>query len=185
MGTVSVFNFLSLNGFYKGENDDISWSLPDPEQDKRAEEGMASANGILLFGRKTYEMMASFWPTAEAAKNYPGVAEGINRAEKIVFSKSLKEAKWNNSRVMSGDLIQAVRELKNQGRTITILGSGTIVTQLAEAGLIDGYEFLLNPVALGAGTSIFSGAHKNIDMELLEVNKRANGIVHLRYRQRS
>ena len=181
MGQINVFNFLSLNGFYKGLNEDISWALHDDEQDERATQGMAQG-GTLLFGRVTYEMMASFWPTPEAHKKFPAVAAGINKAEKIVFSRTLQHASWNNSRVINEDLISAVRDLKEQGRMMTILGSGSLVTQLSEAGLIDGFEFLINPVALGQGTPIFSGAHKKLNFQLLEAKARKTGLVLLRYK---
>ena len=92
MGKLSVFNFISLNGYFKGPNGDTSW-----HQHGNAEEGEFAAEGaqsdsIILFGRKTYEMMAGFWPTLEALKNMPAVAEGMNKSEKIVFSRTLKKA---------------------------------------------------------------------------------------------
>ena len=101
MGKLSVYNFVSANGCFKGANDDTSWAHQNASKELSdfASEN-AHGGAILLFGRKTYEMMVSYWPTDEAKKNMPGVADGMNKAEKIVFSKTLKEAKWNNTRVI-------------------------------------------------------------------------------------
>src|SRR5262245_26221736 len=103
MRKLTVFNFLTLNGFYKGANDDISWHNHGNEEGEFAAKGAQSEN-VLVFGRKTYEMMAGFWPTAEAHKRAPAVADGMNKSEKIVFSKNLKKAAWNNSKLIKGDL---------------------------------------------------------------------------------
>jgi len=106
--------------------------------------------------------MERFWPTEQAMKSFPTVAEGMNKAEKIVFSRIMKKADWNNTRVMTGDIIEEIRKIKQTpGKDMTILGSGTIVSQFSEAGLIDGYQFILDPVVLASGTSIFTGIQKS------------------------
>ena len=87
---LTVFNFISLNGCYKGLEDEVSWHQHGPEEHAFAVE-MLKAGHILLFGRRTYEMMAGYWPTEAAQKNDPLVARGMNEAEKIVFSKTLKK----------------------------------------------------------------------------------------------
>jgi dihydrofolate reductase len=115
MGKLSVFNFITLNGFYKGPNNDISWHRHGAEENEFASEGLKSGS-ILLFGRVTYEMMAGYWPTPLAAQNDPSTAEGMNNSEKIVFSRTLKNAKWNNTRIISVNLIEEVKKLKKNGK---------------------------------------------------------------------
>ena len=146
MGKLSVFNFITLNGFYKGTNNDISWHRHGTEENEFASEGLKS-DSMLLFGRVTYQMMAGYWPTPMAAQNDPTVAEGMNSSEKIVFTRTLKKAEWNNTRIISDNVIEEVKKLKKNGKDMTILGSGSIVTLFAEHGLIDEYQIMVDPVA--------------------------------------
>jgi dihydrofolate reductase len=183
MGKLSVYNFVSINGYFKGPNEDISWAHQNASREERefAAEN-AQSGAILLFGRKTYEMMVSYWPTPEAKKNNAGVAEGMNKAEKIVFSKTLKKADWKNTRIINDNLEEEVRKLKeSSGRDITILGSGSIVNQLSEEGLIDKFQLMVHPVAIGNGTPLLKDIHKNIDLELIKTRSFKNGIVLLCY----
>src|SRR5688572_24386899 len=113
MGKLSVFNFMSLNGFFKGPNEDTSWhEHGNPEEGDFAAEG-AQSDSIILFGRKTYEMMASFWPTDAALKSMPAIAEGMNKSEKIVFSRTLKSADWKNTRIVRTNIVEEVKKLKS------------------------------------------------------------------------
>jgi dihydrofolate reductase len=105
----------------------------------------------------------------------------MNRAEKIVFSRTLKSAAWNNTRVAS-DLEGEVAKLKAAGRNMTILGSGSIITQLAERGLIDEYQFMVDPLALPAGRSIFTGLKSRLNLQLVSTRAFNNGAVLLCYR---
>ena len=104
MRKLTAYNFLTLNGFFKGSNEDTSWHRHGAEEARYSEEMLAQDN-ILLFGRKTYQMMASFWPTPQAKELFPKVAEGMDRAEKIVFSKSPFEPEWENTQVISAPQI--------------------------------------------------------------------------------
>jgi dihydrofolate reductase len=177
MRKLTVFNFLTLNGFYKGPDEDISWHVHGSEEAEFAAEG-AQSESVLLFGRKTYEMMAGYWPTPEAHKNAPAVADGMNKSEKIVFSKTLKKVGWNNSKLMKGDLAEEVKKMKQSpGNDITILGSGSIVGQLAEEGLIDVYQFMVDPVVLGDGTPIFQGIKRKLNLKLVNSKAFKSGVV--------
>ena len=182
MGKLLVYNFVSANGYFKGPNEDISWAHQSPSQEESdfAAEN-AQGGAMLLFGRKTYEMMVSYWPSSEAKKNNAGVAEGMNKAEKIVFSKTLKKANWNNTRIISGNLEEEVKKLKQSGKDITVLGSGSIVNQLAEAGLVDEFQVMLHPVAIGNGTAFLKDIHKKIDLVLSKTRTFKSGIVLLCY----
>ena len=98
MGKLSVFNFMTLNGYFKGLNDDIAWHKHGNEEEGEFAADGAQSDSIILFGRKTYEMMAGFWPTPDAIRNMPAVAEGMNKSEKIVFSRTLKIANYVKSK---------------------------------------------------------------------------------------
>jgi dihydrofolate reductase len=162
MGQLSVFNFTSLDGYYKGPGGDISWHNHDEEGQRFSIESMKPGN-TLVFGRVTYEMMAGFWPSAAAIENMPEVAAGMNEGEKIVFSKTMQKLK------------------KTPGKHMTILGSGSLVSQLGEAGLIDEYLFMVDPIALGGGTPIFAGIGHPVRLKLVSNRAFKNGAVLLGY----
>jgi dihydrofolate reductase len=184
MGKISAFEFMTLNGFIKGPGEDISWHPHSEEENEHAAGSLQSGN-ILLFGRVTYEMMVSFWPTPTAYENFPAVAEGMNKAEKIVFSRTLNKAEWNNTRLIREDIIAEMKKLKRESpKDMTLLGSASILTQFAENGLIDEYQIMLDPVALGDGTSLFKGIKEKLHLELSGVKPFKNGIVVLNYRPR-
>src|SRR5689334_22399572 len=164
MRKLTSFNFLTLNGFFKDADNGVSWHQHggDEEASDYAAEG-AQSGSVLLFGRITYQMMSSWWPTKQAIDTMPDVAKGMNSAEKIVFSNTLKKADWNNTKIVSGDIISEVRKTKQQpGNAMTILGSGSIITQFSNEGLIDEYLIMLDPVALGAGTPLFHGLNRKL-----------------------
>jgi dihydrofolate reductase len=184
MPRLHVFNNTTLDGYFTDPNGDISWAYAgndDPEYQKFVAEN-AKGGDTLVLGRKTYEMMASYWPTPEASKNQPDVAEGMNKLRKIVFSKTLKDLSWNNSVLVNGDAVAEIRKLKaGEGKHMTILGSGTIISQLAPAGLIDQYQLLVNPVVLGDGRTMFDGVEKPLNLELTETRAFSNGKVLMTY----
>jgi dihydrofolate reductase len=181
MQKLSVFNLITLDGYFAGPNGDISWHMADDEFQEFAEKNSNSGN-TLLFGRITYELMASYWPTSEALKNDPVVAKGMNDSPKIVFSRTLKKTEWVNTRLVKEDMVGEVRKLKRQkGRGLTILGSGSIVAQLAQEGLIDEYQIMVNPLALGRGKTMFEGIQKKLDLRLTQTRAFKNGNVLLCY----
>ncbi|MDA8138209.1 MAG: dihydrofolate reductase family protein [Desulfobacteraceae bacterium] len=181
MAKLGVFNLMTLDGYFAGRQGDISWHNVDAEFQEYAEMNATSGH-ILLFGRVTYELMAGYWPTQEAIKNDPIVARGMNQAKKIVFSRTLKSVDWTNTRLVKEDLLGEVRRLKRSSEEdLTILGSGTIVAQLAQAGLIDEYQVLLNPVILGNGKTMFEGVQDKISLKLTRTRNFGNGNVLLCY----
>jgi len=182
MGKLSVFNFMTLNGYFKGPNDDISWHQHGNEEEGEFAAEGAKSDTIILFGRKTYEMMAGFWPTQDAIKNMPAVAEGMNNSEKIVFSRTMKSANWNNTKIISDNMVEEVKKLKkNSKKDMTILGSGSILTQLADAKLIDSFQFMIDPIALGEGIPIFHGIKHQMGPELTSTRAFKSGAVLLSY----
>ncbi len=181
MRKLIVFNLVTLDGYFAGVNGDISWHQVDEEFQELAKTASNSGN-MLLFGRVTYQLMERYWPTPEAIRNDPVVAGGMNRSEKIVFSRTLEKAGWNNTRLVKDDPEGEVRRLKQQpGRDLTVLGSGSIVSQLAQAGLIDEYHILVNPVVIGRGKTLFEGIRDKISLRLVRTRTFGNGNVLLTY----
>lgn len=181
MRKVIVFNFVTLNGYFEGPKRDISWHKHGAEENEYAAKMLKSGN-TLLFGRVTYEMMASYWPTPNAIKNDPIVAEGMNSAEKIVFSRTLKRVEWNNTRLLKDNIDEEIKKMKQlPGKDMTLLGSGSILTQFAEQGLIDEYQIMVDPVALGDDTPIFKNIKHKLDLELTRTRTFKSGVVLLCY----
>jgi len=184
MDTLNVFNFISLNGFYKDANNGIGWERHDGDEEKEFSGKNAQGGAILLFGRKTYEMMYSFWPTPAGHQTEAATAKGMSAAEKIVFSNTLDKADWDNTRVVKGDIAGEVSRLKEAGRKMTVLGSGSIVAQLTDARLVDTFMIMVDPIALSGGTAIFQGIHKNLTLQLADHKIFKSGRVLLTYRPR-
>lgn len=184
MRKLSVFNNVSLDGYFCDQNNDMSWAKSgqdDPEWNEFVS-GNASGGGMLLFGRITYQMMESFWPTPEAHRMMPRVAEGMNRSEKVVFSRTLSKADWNNTTLLKGDLVEEVQKLKQRsGNGMVILGSGQITAQLTQAGLIDEYQFVVIPIVLGKGRTLFEGVTHPVPFKLKTSRAFKNGLVFLKY----
>jgi dihydrofolate reductase len=184
MRRLTVFNNVTLDGYFTGMDGDLSWvdkNKQDDEWNAFVEEN-ATGGGVLLFGRVTYELMASYWPSSMARENDPVVAEYINQTPKFVFSRTLKNLAWQNTRLIRGDIVLAVRMMKDQpGPDMAILGSGSIVSQLAPEGLIDEYQIVVNPVAIGQGRTMFDGVKDRLTLNLVKTRVFRNGNVLLCY----
>jgi dihydrofolate reductase len=177
-----VFNHSSLDGYFVDANNSMAWAKSganDAEWNAFVA-GNAQGDGTLLFGRVTYEMMASYWPTPMADQHNPVVAKRMNEMPKVVFSRTLPQASWQNTRLMKGDLATEIRKLKQEaGGGMAILGSGSIVAQLAKANLIDEYQVVINPLILGKGRTMFEGADNKL--KLAKSRAFGNGNVVLWY----
>jgi dihydrofolate reductase len=181
MRKVFMFNLVTLDGYFEGLNREIDWHNVDAEFNEYAIDMLNSAD-TLLFGRVTYELMANYWPTPDAIKNDPIVAEKMNTLPKIVFSRTLDKAEWQNTRLVKGALEEEIQKMKKQpGKDMVILGSGSIVSGLAPLGLIDEYRIMVNPVVLGKGKSMFRGIKGRLDMKLLRTWTFRSGNVLLYY----
>src|SRR5215217_45197 len=181
MRKVFLFNMTTLDGFFEGPDRDINWHHTDDEFNEFAINQL-NETGTLLFGRVTYQMMASYWPTESAIKDDPIVAGLMNSLPKIVFSKTLDQAEWNNSRVVKENVAAEVLKLKEQsGKDIAIFGSSDLAVTLVENGLIDEYRIIVNPVFLGQGTPLLKGIKDKIELKLLEAKVFKSGNVLLYY----
>jgi dihydrofolate reductase len=182
MRKLIVFNMVSLDGFFVDGKGDMSWAHKHDAEWNAFVSGNASGNGVLLFGRKTYELMASYWPTPMALQNSPVVAKGMNDMPKIVFSRTLDKASWNNTKLVKDDLATEVRKLKQEsGPDMVILGSGSIVSQLAEQNLIDEYQLAVSPIVLGKGRTLFETVKDKLNLKLTKSRTFGNGTVFVCY----
>lgn len=184
MRKLIAFNHVSLDGYFVDANGSMMWA----KTDKNDEEWNAfvaensKGGGTLVFGRVTYELMTRYWPTPMALQHDRIVAERMNKMPKVVFSRTLQKATWNNTGLIKEDLIGATRKMKAEaGEGIAILGSGTIVSQLAQEGLVDEFQVVVNPIILGKGRTMFEGVKSNVALKLTKSRTFRNGCVYLCY----
>ncbi|HUE98058.1 MAG TPA: dihydrofolate reductase family protein [Anaerolineales bacterium] len=184
MRKLIVFNHVSLDGYFTDAKGDMSFAqnpIPDAEWDAFVA-GNAGGGGTLVFGRVTYDLMVSFWPTPVAAEQMPDVAERMNNLPKVVFSRTMDKAEWNNTRLVKNDMAGAIRGMKQEtGDDMVIFGSGSIVSQLTREGLIDEYQFVVDPVVLGKGRTMFDGLNEKLTLKLTKSRTFGNGNVLLCY----
>ncbi len=184
MRKIHVFENITLDGFMAGPRGEIDWAIRDDEVTQLSREGQDSAD-LFMFGRITYDMMASFWPTPAGISANPVFAEILNKAPKLVFSRTLTKANWQNTELAPDLSEEKVLALKRQpGKAIMIFGSATVVDELSRFGLIDEYQLILNPVVLGKGKRLFSDREGRVNLELAEARAFKSGLVFLRYRPR-
>lgn len=182
MRKLVVFNQVSLDGYFVDRYGDMSWAHKSDAEWRAFVEENASGGGELLFGRITYELMVSYWPTPYARENDPIVAERMNNLPKAVFSRTMDNASWNNTKLVKGDMAAEIRKMKKEpGKDMVIFGSGSIVSQLAQAGLIDEYQMVVNPVVLGKGRTMFEGIKEKLTLKLTKTRTFGNGNVLLCY----
>lgn len=176
MRRLSVFNSVSLDGYFTDARGDMSWAHRNDPEWIEFTQSNAKSEGMMLFGRKTYDMMNSFWPTPAAAQMMPEVAKRMNSAQKIVFSRTLNEATWENARVISGDIVAAAQQLKHEsGPDMLLMGSGEIIAQLTAAKLIDQYQIVTVPVVIGFGRTMFEGVPEKLELERVDSRSFSNG----------
>jgi dihydrofolate reductase len=181
MRKIIVSNVISLDGYFAGPAGELDWMQVDPEFIEYSFD-MLSSMDTILFGRVTYQLMVEFWPTAEAIKNDPLVAGKMNGLNKIVFSKTLQSADWNNTILMKDILPEEIVRMKQlPGKDIVILGSGTLVSRLTMLGLIDEFWIILNPVLLSKGKPLFTGLKDRFNLKLLKAKTHRSGKLILYY----
>ena len=182
MRKLVVFNQVTLDGFFADMNGDMSWAHKDDAEWNAFVADNASGGGQLIFGRVTYDLMAGFWPTPYAIETIPVVAERMNNLPKVVFSRTLDKASWNNTKLVKGDIAAEIRKMKNEpGNDMAIMGSGSIVSQLTQERLIDEYQIVVVPIVLGEGRTMFDGIKEKLPLKLTKTRTFGNGNVLLCY----
>lgn len=179
MRRIIVWNLTSLDGMFEGAK---SWEL-DFHMTAWGEEleafslKQAEEAGTLLFGRKTYEGMAAYW-----SKETGPIANFMNGAQKVVASRTLTAVEWANSRLLDGEVPEAIERLKQEpGKDIFVFGSADLVADLLEHALVDEYRLCLAPVVLGAGAPLFKPSGRSLGMKLTKATPLKTGAVILRY----
>lgn len=182
MRKLFLFMMTSLDGYFEGPDHDLSWHNVDEEFVEFAIEQLQTIDTI-LFGRRTYEMMASFWSSEEALKTDPETAKLMSETPKVVFSRTLQEAKWHDTRLATRDVKDEVMELKRQpGKDIAVFGSSNLCLSLLDDNLLDELRIMINPIAIGEGRPLFAGIGHRLKLQLADTRKFASGNVLLTYR---
>ena len=181
MRKVIMFNMISPDGYFEGPDRDINWHQVDEEFNDFALEQLSSADG-LVFGRITYQLMASFWPTPAGLEGEPATASWMNSLPKYVFSKTLEKVGWNNTQLISGEAVEMLKKLKQEtGKDLFIFGSADLAATFTKHSLIDEYRLMVNPVVLGAGVPMFKDTEEMIKLTLIHMKVFRNGNALLSY----
>ncbi|MCU6709949.1 dihydrofolate reductase family protein [Paenibacillus sp. J5C_2022] len=162
MRKIKMLNRVSIDGYFASSNEanfGMDWFIHDPEVDKAAHE-IGGRMDTLLLGGTTYRGFERSWVPVlndpRAPEQLKQIAEELTEMSKVVFSNTIQSSDWSNTQIYNGDLIQVVSQLKRESSTdILVLGSGSIVQQLANEGLIDEYMFIVTPVVAGEGKRMF------------------------------
>ena len=174
---------VSLDGYIEDGNGGLGWSDPDEELHQHFNDRDRMID-VHLYGRRLYEIMAAFWPTADQDPSAPQYvieyAHIWKSKPKVVFSKTLDQVEWN-SRLVRGDIAEEVKKLKAQpGRYMSVAGAEIAFTFM-QLGLVDEYALYVHPVILGSGKPMFRQMPDQIDLQLLETRTFGSGVVLLRY----
>lgn len=179
MSRLILWNVISLDGYFEGAKSwDVEWfhSFYDKDQEEVSIEQLHQA-GALLFGRVTYEGMAAYWQTATGV-----VADYMNRLPKVVFSRTLERAEWNNTRLVHDHAVEEAAKLKREiDGDLYVFGSGQLCATLLEAGLFDEVRLGVVPIVLGRGATLFGRDLSRLRLKLLEARPLSTGTVILRY----
>ena len=197
MRRIVAFNNVSADGYFAAPDGNLDWVVPDEELDKAVGDAIdRGGTDTFLFGRKTYQMFASFWPRvlddSETAPDphSPGrtspelrkMAVMLTETPKMVFSKTLKEVTWANSRIVRElDPLEIARMKKARGDDMMLFGSSSIASLLTLHGLIDEYQFAVSPIILGKGRNLLNVVAASVRLELREEKRYPSGKVMLSY----
>lgn len=185
MRRLILFNFVTLDGFFEGPKGQIDWHQVDGEFNDFSIEQLNQLDLIIL-GRKTYQLMESYWTSKEANSNDPIIAGFMNSKPKIVISTTLKSAAWNNTVLLKDNIAEEIAKLKNQpGKDIFIFGSALLADSFTNLGLIDEYRIMINPVVLGSGSTLFKPSNKKLGLSLIKTKIFDSGNVLLYYQPKN
>jgi dihydrofolate reductase len=176
MRRLIAWDMISLDGFFSRDDGNLDWFVFEEEIERYVLTTQMEAS-TLVFGRRTWQMMKDYWTTADGT-----IAEFMNRVEKVVFSLTLKEADWQNSRLGGSDVAGEINRLKAlPGTDIFVFGSADFTATLMRERLIDEYRFGINPVILGKGVPFFKGGEPEHKLRLTEAKPLKSGVVILHY----
>ena len=185
MRKLVLFMHLSLDGFAGGPNGELDFMTYDEELEQWADEVVKTV-GSPVYGRRTYQLMESYWPTVltkpDASKQSLAHAQWVENVPKIVFSRTLNEVTWNNTRLIKDNVAGEIEKLKQEpGKDLVIFGSPGLSADLMNLGLIDEYQFTVHPVIVGNGISVFKNNIAKSKLKLIETTTLNSGVVTLHY----
>ncbi len=185
MRKLVLFMHVSLDGFAADTANGLGWISYDGELQQYAD-GIVATVGSPVYGRLTYELMAGYWPSVlndpTASEHDKAHARWVESVTKIVFSKTMKKAEWNNTIVISDNIAEEINKLKQQpGKDLVIFGSPGLAHSLMELDLIDEYQLTLNPVILGAGKPVYENIKHKTNLKLIKATTLKSGVVGLHY----
>ncbi len=178
---------ISLDGFVGGPNGEMDWVTMLEEMDNTLLPEMMERADAVLIGRTLYEGFASYWPTApqtnpNLSKSEVKFSSWIGQVQKVVFSKTLEKAEWNNSRLVRGNVAEEVKHLKQQpGKDMIIFGGARLAQEFVREDLVDIYGLVVNPVILGQGLPLFKDVPGRRNLKLVSCDAFKAGAVALRY----
>ena len=185
MRKLVLFMHLSLDGFAATPNHELNFLTYNEELQQYADE-LVKTVGSAVYGRTTYQLMESYWPTIlkkpDANKHEREHAEWVENVSKIVFSKTLTDVTWNNTRLIKDNIAEEVKKLKEEpGKDLAIFGSPGLATTLMNLGLIDEYKLTVHPIILGSGISVFTNNTTRSSLKLLDSKTLKSGVITLHY----
>lgn len=182
MKKIIAVEWLSVDGYFSGPKGETDWLVSGEETGEYLLKLFANIDTILL-GQVTYEMFAPYWPKPDPADGNPKeLTDFMNNSRKVVFSKSLEKTEWNNSVLIENIDATAIKKMKKEGsKDIVIFGSGSIVSQLTKLELIDEYQFIVIPIFLGNGKTLFKSDEAKLKLKFLESKSFDGGNMILRY----
>ena len=182
-----MWNVMTLDGYFEGNQSwDLSFhtSIWGPELEKLSLEQLEAAD-YLVFGRRTYEGMAAYWTKPEAQTAEQEVARLMNSIPKLVFSRTLRSAEWNNTTVSGENASDSIRKLKEQGgKDIYVFGSANLSETFMSDNLFDEYRIAIAPVILGSGRPLFRQGINSLNLSLSAAQQLSTGGVILKYEKR-
>lgn len=179
-----IYSFnVSLDGYIADQNGDIGWSRPDAQL-HQAHNDMAREAGVFIYGRRMYELMSAYWPTADADPDADPVQVDFARVwretPKVVFSSTLTEVA-HNSRLVTGDLGTELTRLKALEGGDLMIGGAELAAGAIRVGLVDDYRMFVHPIVLGGGAPYFPTLEAPIPLRLMETRRFDSGVIYLRH----
>lgn len=194
---IVVTEFVTLDGYMVGPDEDMSWVAAgfDQQMQEDIATDMDNSYEMFVFGRVTYDILAAYWPHAlpydagdelkpAEGKEDRRIIRALNERPKVLVSTTVTEPKWDNTRVIAGGLEDEVRRLKREpGKAMLVQGSASIVHALGRADLVDEYRLYVHPVLLGEGKSLFPPGRARQDLTLTGLTRYANGVLATTYQR--
>jgi dihydrofolate reductase len=176
---------VSLDGYIEGPNRELDWFAEENPQFQQYADEMIDSVGVALYGRRAYELMLQYWPNAETNPSSPAdlaFARRMNALPKVVLSRTLKRADWNNTTIISDNVKERITELKRQpGKPIVAWAGADLVSTLTRLDLVDEYRLIICPVLLGRGTPYFADAQLKAKLRLVRTTQLGGSVVVLCY----